>query len=448
MPFDIGAVAIHSQVMPNGKVLLWAYPRSTVGTWAVVLDPATRTFTNVSMSYQRDAFCSGNDLLPNGDVFLTGGHQYHGQNPSTHEDDTGSPDTDTFNPATETWTQGPPMDQARWYPTNLELGNGNILMFAGQVKPGKMAATVQEYDPATNKMSTLPATADRVQPVYPRMTLLPNGKILDSEPNKGTELFDPATDRWSWLGNTQLGQARSEGNTVLLPGLNKVLIVGGRNGKTGATNTAEVIDFSKANPAWHYTRPMRYARAYANGVLLADGTVLEVGGGTGGTYTSPVRTAELYNPATATWSTMATQTAPRIYHSTAVLLPSGQVLSAGMDSGTYQSTAEIYSPPYLFHGPRPKISSAPSSVAYRESFAVSTPDASGIKRVALVKPSGATHALGQDQRYVEVSFTRTSRTELTVTAPPDGNHAPPGWYMLFIVNSHGVPSVASWVRVG
>src|SRR5215469_2494936 len=447
-PFDVGVVAIHSQVMPGGKVLMWAYPRSTVGTWTVVLDPTTRTFTNVSMSYQRDAFCSGNDLLPNGDVFLSGGHLFNGVNPSTHEDDLGAANTDIFDPAAESWTPGPTLDKDRWYPTNVELGNGNILIFAGQVKPGKIARTVDEYNPTTNKMSVLPATADRTQPVYPRMTLLPNGKLLDSEPNKGTELFDPATDRWSWLGNTQLGQARSEGNTVLLPGLNKVLIAGGRNGAMGATNTAEVIDFSKANPAWHYTGSMRYARAYANAVLLADGTVLEVGGGTGAPYKSPVYTAELYNPATGTWSTMAAQTAPRVYHSTAVLLPSGQVLSAGMDSGTYQTTAEIYSPPYLFHGPRPAISSAPSSVGYGESFAISTRSASRIKRVALVKPSGATHAMGQDQRYVDLSITHTSTTELTVTAPPDGNHAPPGWYMLFIVNSHGVPSVASWVRVG
>jgi Galactose oxidase-like, Early set domain len=447
-PFDIGVVGIHSQVMPDGKVLLWAYPRSTVGTWVVVLDPATRTFTNVSMSYQRDAFCSGNDLLPNGEVFLTGGHLYNGVNPSTHENDLGSANTDIFDPAAQAWTPGPTLDLARWYPTNVELGNGHILIFAGQVRPGKMATTVDEYDPATNTMSTLPATADRTMPVYPRMTLLPDGKILNSEPDKGTELFNPATNRWSWLGNTRLGQARSEGNTVLLPGLNKVLIAGGRNGVTGATNTAEVIDFSKANPAWHYTGSMRYARAYANAVLLADGTVLEVGGGTGGPYKSPVYTAELYNPASGTWSTMAAQTAPRIYHSTAVLLPSGQVLSAGMDSGTYQETAEIYSPPYLFKGPRPTISSAPKSVGYGKSFEISTPDAASITRVALVKPSGATHALGQDQRYVNVSITHASGTRLTVTAPPDGNHAPPGWYMLFILNSSGVPSVASWVQVG
>jgi len=217
MPFDIGAVAIHSQVMPNGKVLLWAYPRSTVGTWAVVLDPATRTFTNVSMSYQRDAFCSGNDLLPNGDVFLTGGHQYHGQNPSTHEDDTGSPDTDTFNPATETWTQGPPMDQARWYPTNLELevgrvpprlihwwplrpclsrrvegvgvgGAGVILVGAG-VLPVVLVAAGEEHVPVRQQ----------VVPAAERVTLVAHADVCERS-RGGIQDHGPRADRASRVG--------------------------------------------------------------------------------------------------------------------------------------------------------------------------------------------------------------------------------------------------------
>lgn len=446
-PFNIGVVGIHSQVMPNGKVLLWQYPKGTTGTKAVVLDPTTQTFTDVSMSIQRDAFCSGNDMLPNGQVFVSGGHQYNSSNPASHEDGLGAANTDTFNPTTQTWTPGPLLTSPRWYPTNVELGNGNVLVFSGQVNPTTKATTVEEYNPSAGTLSTLPSTANKSMPVYPRMTLLPNGKILNSEPNKGTSLFNPATNSWSWVGNTQLNNARTEGNAVQLPNLNQVLIAGGKNG-TGTTNTAEIIDFSKAKPAWQSTGSMTDSRAYANAVLLADGTVLEVGGGTGGAYTSPVKTAELYNPSTGTWSTMAAQTAPRIYHSTAVLLPTGQVLSAGMDNGTYQNTAEIYSPPYLFNGPRPTISSAPSSVSYGQSFDISTPDAASISRVALVKPDGATHALGQDQRYVDLSFTHTSSGDLTATAPSDGNHAPPGWYMMFILNSSGVPSVASWVDVG
>jgi hypothetical protein len=447
-PFNVGVVGIHSQVLPNGKVLLWQYPKNTAGTKAVVLDPSTQTFTYVTMSYQRDAFCSGNDLLPNGDVFVSGGHQYNLTNPASHEDGLGANNTDIFDPTTQTWTPGPTMAQIRWYPTNVELGNGQVLIFSGQADPNTHATEVEQYDPASNTLTTLPSTADKNMPVYPRMTLLPNGKILNSEPNKGTSLFNPATNAWSWVGNTQFGGARNAGSTVQLPDLNKVLIAGGKNGTTGATNTAEVIDFSQKKPIWQYTGSMTYARANANAVLLADGTVLEVGGGNGGSYSSPVYTSELYNPSTGTWSTMAAQTAPRIYHSTAVLLPSGQVLSAGMDNGTYQNTAEIYSPPYLFNGSQPTISSAPASVGYGQQFDISTPDASSITGVALVKPSGATHAMGQDQRYVTLSFSQSSGGDLTVTSPPDGNHAPPGYYMLFILNSNGVPSVASWVDVG
>lgn len=447
-PFNVGVVGIHSQVLPNGKVLLWSYPKGTTSTKAVVLDPSTQTFTPVNVTYPRDGFCSGNDLLPDGDVFNAGGHQLNGTNPQSHEDGLGSNLTDTFDPSSQTWTQGPNLAQARWYPTNVELGNGNVLIFSGQVSPTTKATTVEQYDSSAGTMSTLPSTADKSMPVYPRMTLLPSGKILNSEPNKGTQTFNPATNTWSWVGNTKFAAARNEGSTVQLADPNKVLIAGGRNGTTGATNTAEIIDMSQKKPAWQFTASMANARAYANGVLLADGTVLEVGGGTGGAYTSPVKTAELYNPDTGTWSTMADQTAPRIYHSTAVLLPSGQVLSAGMDNGTYQNTAEIYSPPYLFNGPRPTISSAPNSAGYGSSLDISTPDAAGISKVALVKPAGATHAMGQDQKYVPLSFTHTSGTDLTATAPADGNHAPPGWYMLFIVNSSGVPSVASWVHVG
>jgi Galactose oxidase-like, Early set domain/Glyoxal oxidase N-terminus/Kelch motif len=447
-PFNIGAKGIHSQVLPNGKVLLWSYPVGTVGTSAVIWDPATQTYTNVSISYPRDTFCSGHDLLPNGQVFVTGGHAYNASNPAQHEDGAGVTNTDIFNPGTQTWTPGPQMSQARWYPTNVELGNGHVLIFSGQVSPTTKSPLVEEYDPAANTISTLPSTATKTLPLYPRMILLPNGKMFYAGPAKGTQLFNPATNSWSWVGNTKFNAARNEGNAVLLPGLNKVLIAGGRNGTTGATNTAEVIDFSQAKPTWAFTGSMTYARAYANGVLLPDGKVLEVGGGTGGAYTSPVYTAELYNPDTGTWSTMAAQTAPRIYHSTAVLLPNGQVLSAGMDNGSFQFTGELYSPPYLFAGARPTISSSPTSVSYGQSLGISTPNASSITRVALIKPAGATHALAQDQRYVDLSFTHTSSGQLTATAPPDGNHAPPGWYMLFILDSNGVPSVASWVDVG
>jgi hypothetical protein len=144
---------------------------------------------------------------------------------------------------------------------------------------------------------------------------------------------------------------------------------------------------------------------------------------------------------------MAAQTAPRIYHSTAVLLPDGRVLSAGESHGTYAQTGEIFSPPYLFAGSRPTIVTAPRALGYNQQFTITTPDYASITRVALIKAGCVTHSDDFDQRYVDVTFQSDGLAGLTATSPPDSNHAPPGWYMLFILNN-GVPSVASWVQVG
>jgi galactose oxidase len=136
-----------------------------------------------------------------------------------------------------------------------------------------------------------------------------------------------------------------------------------------------------------------------------------------------------------------------MYHSTALLLPDGRVLSAGQSKGSLAKTGEIFSPPYLFAGPQPTITSAPSSVTYSQQFSITTPDFASITRVALVKAGSVTHSNNFDQRYVDLAFQSDGTSGLNATSPPDFNHTPPGWYMLFILNS-GVPSVAAWVQVG
>ena len=193
---------------------------------------------------------------------------------------------------------------------------------------------------------------------------------------------------------------------------------------------------------------MNNGRVWPNSVLLPDGKVLAVGGGRGGTYANPVLQSELFDPATETWSVMASQQAPRVYHGTAVLLPDGRVLSAGHDNGGYQTTGEVYSPPYLFKGARPTIAGAPSSVGYGAQFSVSTPDAGSIERIALLRPSSTTHSLNQDQRSVDLAFSVTDANTLSVAAPGGGIEAPPGPYMLFLISASGVPSVASFIDVG
>jgi hypothetical protein len=440
-PFEMGVKGIHSTVLPGGDVLLFSYPVRAVGSDAYVWNPTTGALTNVSLNSARDIFCSGHSLLPDGRVLITGGHVHAGAY------GLGVKNNDIYDPASRTFSSAPLLTEERWYPTNVTLPNGRVLVFGGfkNTKTSTKAVTVDSYDPVANTMTTLPSTANRAFGNYPRLHLLANGKIANTNVAR-TQLFDPATNTWTASALTVYGGRGESGGSVLLPGSNKILSFSGPDGSGGAEPSSEIIDFSSPSPTWRSTGPMNVGRVWLNPVLLPDGKVLAVGGGAGGTYASPVLQSEMFDPATETWSLMAAQQAPRVYHSTAVLLPDGRVLSAGHDNGTMQTKGEIYSPPYLFKGPRPTIGNAPSSVGYGDSFAITSPDASSIARVALIRPGSVTHSLHQDQRHVDLSFTVSGDT-LNVTAPANGRAAPPGDYMLFLVSSEGVPSVADWVEV-
>src|SRR5262249_47347348 len=196
---------------------------------------------------------------------------------------------------------------------------------------------------------------------------------------------------------------------------------------------------------------MNFPRAFQNSTVLPDGNVLVTGGGStldGHDITKGSKTAELWSPAGETWTSLSSDTIARLYHSTALLLPDGRVLIAGSgdDSGAVDETrAELFSPPYLFKGARPVITSAPDLINYRAIFNVQTPDAASIASVALIRPGSVTHGFDEDQRYVPMAFS-VVQGGLAIQAPPDANTAPPGYYMLFIVNTAGVPSIAPFVH--
>ncbi|HEX5810463.1 MAG TPA: galactose oxidase-like domain-containing protein, partial [Pseudonocardia sp.] len=235
----------------------------------------------------------------------------------------------------------------------------------------------------------------------------------------------------------------------------KVLYTGGApdvNTATTAKATAAAIDLTAGSPAWRQIPAMHNARIYHTLTMLADGTVLALGGEQSSDQsivTSGVLPAEIWNPASETWTSVAPMAAARNYHSTAVLMPDARVLVAGgghyiNSGGPGQFSAQFYSPPYLFNGPRPTITSATAAATYGSDITVSTPDAASIRSVNLVSLAADTHQSDMDQHFVPLSFTAGSGS-LTVQAPAAAALAPPGTYMLFIVNDKGVPSVASMI---
>src|SRR5256712_179640 len=219
-----------------------------------------------------------------------------------------------------------------------------------------------------------------------------------------------------------------------------------------AAPTAFVLDVTQAAPAWQPTGSMAFPRSFHNLTMLPDGTTLVTGGGTDRSAfntANAILAAEVWSRASGAWTPLASMVTPRLYHSTALLLRDARVLVAGggSDPGVAdQPTAEIFSPPYLFKGPRPTIAAVGSTLAYGTPFTVATPDNASIASVTLIATGSVTHAFNQNQAFQTLAFVATP-DGLSVTAPANANLAPPGYYMLFIVNSIGVPSVAAFVNL-
>ena len=348
------------------------------------------------------------------------------------------------------------MAYGRWYPTAITLPDGRVLAVAGDETCRTCIAAVPEiYNVATNRWVELPSAAYAF-PEYPHLYVLPDGRILEIgsfQEALATQVLNLSTQTW-----TVVNSAVVDGHSSVMYRLNKFLKTG-----TSATSdppyvpaaaTSYVLDMTQTQPAWRETAPMVFPRSYHNLTLLPDGSVLATGGGqTTDPFdqTQAVFAAELWSPSTETSTAMASITVPRLYHSTALLLPDGRVLSAGGGrfGGTAvddQLSAEIYSPPYLFKGARPVISSAPGLLSYNASFSIATPNAAGIASVALLRLGSVTHHFNPDQRYLSLSF-QIAGSALSVQAPVNANIAPPGYYMLFIVNTNGVPSVATILRI-
>jgi len=430
-------VPIHAVLMQDGRVLNW----SRLGE-ATVWDPASNTFTTVKAPSWE--FCSGNAILPNGQVIVPGGHI---------KDEYGLPDVNVFDPVTSTWSTAPPMAAGRWYPTAMTMADGSILVVSGNTADHLLNQIPEVRNPdGTWRELT---GAEFPVPWYPKLFPAQGGRVFLAGSDRHTKFLDP-TGVGQWIDGPTTKFANRDYGTAVMYAPGKVMIAGGA---IPPTDTAEVINLNDASPAWRFTGSMKHPRRHLTGTVLPDGKVLITGGTSGPGFnneTQAVFSAELWDPATEKWTELSSMTILRVYHSIALLMPDARVLVGGGGegaNGTDEPNIEMFSPPYLFNSDgslaaRPAIAQAPDSLAYGASFQLSSPDAAGISAVVLMRNGAVTHTFDSSELRIPLQFSSSGGNSLQVTAPAVPDLAPPGPYMLFILNGQGVPSVAHMLHLG
>ena len=344
-----------------------------------------------------------------------------------------------------------------------------MLVIGGSNTDSPLLNDMEVYDEASDSFSPVSGATLGFPNLYPGLHLLPNNTLFYTRTGWGSAYGGPpasldsssyfhftgaAAGSWSSIATSIIN--RCKGMSVMIyrntwPHT-RILVVGGCDASgAGINSAAEIIDvsFLSAASAWALTAPLPdpNPRRQCSAVLLPDNSVLVAGG-----VSTPSSPCMLFDPVANSWSPMADLPSMRMYHSVMILLPNGKVMMSGWAHEASSGTIELYSPPYLFKGPRPTISNAPAMVNFGQQFTIGTPDATSIVKVTMVRPMAVTHQTESNQRVIELCFHHHHghAHKLVVTAPNgNGPHsfAPRGYYLLFILNSAGVPSVAKWIKL-
>jgi hypothetical protein len=469
-------VAIHAALARTGKLAMWGNADfdATAGVEAVMDLESGSAFIPLEHHH---LFCSGHAALPDGRVVIMGGHM------------DGITGVHIFHPTNDSFEHVTEMAAGRWYPSCTALPNGQVLTMSGTMGSGGPVSptapvnnSLQVFDPVAGLQPSvpLPSPFSSFFPaefptidLYPFVYVLPSGALLVHSRNV-TRFYDWATGVWSSVelplvsphSRTYPGQ----GSSVLLPlrptdvppYRARVLVIGGGGAdpqalqvSTPATNTVEILDLGEQPPAWRFTASMAAPRVMPDATLLPDGTVLVTGGSATGRSDmgiDPVLLVEQFDATTESWTQLASMHTPRSYHSTSILLPSGKVLIGGKDFlfnlppyDYPEHRLEAFSPPYLFRGPQPVLSGVPAAVGFDTAFTVQA--SHPIPTAVLIRPGSVTHSFNMEQRLVELTVLGQSGSQLSLQAPPTASIAPPGAYMLFVLNEQGVPGQAAFLRL-
>src|SRR5215213_4380888 len=387
LPVTTPVVVVHAHQLSTGKVLLWG------DTGGAYLWGAPKSFELLTAKPFR-LYCSGHGFLPDGRLLIVGG---------TDSRTGGLRDATLFNPLTKSWGGFGSMALGRYYPSITTLPNGSLLAVSGQ-DTNLETVSLPEISTPTGWRQLTGATLAVGAPFYPPQFVAPDGRVFLAGFIQPSRWLDVTAGQWT-NGPARVVKDRVMGSAVMYePG--KILYVGGGSGVDvkyagTPTATAEIINLNDPSPTWKLTATMRFPRRQLNATILADGSVLVTGGTSGPGFNDQagaVHAAERWDPATGQWTTMASELKNRTYHSTALLLASGRVLSSGSGEGggvpyaNAEFSLQIFSPPYLFNADgspatRPSISSAPAAIHYIQSFTVETPDPSVIVRGTLIRNS-------------------------------------------------------------
>ena len=446
--YDLPTRAVHATLLRTGKVLLLSGSGNQSSAFyagsfkAGLLDPVTGAYRAIDPPY--DMFCAGHAQMPNGNILIVGGT---GAYPTATATWKGSRRVYEFDVTTERWIARTSLAHGRWYPSSVQAPSGHIWTFAGNNENGNRNKQVERYTVSTGTVVQKPAWS---LPKYPGLLWTAKDRVFyagtRSEGAAGQPgLYNPGTGAVQPVnGITALDQRR--GAATLFAGdakIQRVLVVGGG---WPATNATSYIDLRPTTPKGVAGPNLSTAKAYVGAVNLpTDGSVFQTGGGTGRdtpVYESSIIRGNAVVP-------MAPNTVARTYHSSTLLLPDGRVLTmGGDDSGDgFEMQVEVFTPPYLYNGTRPVIAAAPTSVAYTTTYTLpATASDATLASAWMIRPSSTTHAVDPNQRAVRLT-TSTIAGGLRFTTP-NKFVLQPGYYMLFVNDSLGRPSVARWIKIG
>ncbi len=441
-------ISVHMVLTPDGRVLSYGSDGTGKQTgyfvydvWdsAVGLGGGHMTLPNGTGT---DIFCGSQLVLPtSGSVFLAGGDNWTG----TGTTNTANNNSNVFNPSSNALARGNNMNRARWYSSSTTLINGETYIQGGS--SGTDRPEVRDINGTFRLLSG--ADTNSLDFMYPRNFVAPDGRVFGFD-SAGRMYYvnTSATGSITMAGQFSASYAGSDASAAMFaPG--RILQFGGNS------NGAIVIDINGATPTVTPTQSMSTQRRLVNATLLADGKVLATGGSqVWNELTGVNNSAEIWNPATGAWTRGNDGAVARLYHGNALLLPDATVLvSGGGAPGPLNNlNAEIYYPPYLFTAagtlaPRPAMAGAPQFIDIGKTFRVDLAAGTTVSRVTLVKTGSTTHSWNMEQRFQDLTFS-ASGNQLAVQAPTRAALAPPGYYILFVINSAGVPSLGKIVRMG